>query len=220
MASSQTLAQLRTRTLLLLQDAGTSKWATGDIDEALTQALDRYSELLPQRKIGTITLSAAGREIDVSSLTGWINIDRIWWDYDSSDPNHPPNWRDFELWPGDIVYINDNSEPDASDVVRVWYTLRHTLNGLRSATATTIPEDAETPLVTGAAGIAALMRAVETTEALTIDGWTGKRLRHLADRFNATFEAALARTASIDAAKHSGIAKMDDLDRWDRDSEW
>ena len=81
MPSSQTLAQLRTRTLLLLQDTGAATWATGDIDEALTEALDLYSELLPQRKIGTITLSAAGREIDVSSLTGYIAIERIWWDY-------------------------------------------------------------------------------------------------------------------------------------------
>lgn len=220
MPSSQTLAQLRTRTLLLLQDTGAATWATGDIDEALTEALDLYSELLPQRKIGTITLSAAGREIDVSSLTGYIAIERIWWDYDSTDPAHPPNWRDFELWPGDIVYINDDSEPSASDVIRAWYTLRHTLNGLRSASATTIPEDAETPLVIGAAAIAAQMRARETSESLTVDGWVGRRIRNLATQWLLQFNKYLNRAISIDAAKHSGIAHMDDLDRWDRDSEW
>lgn len=181
-----------------------------DLDEAIRWALHRYSEMSPDRKITSVTLSAAGREVDISSVSGYIEIERVWWDYDSGDPEHSPRWRDFELWPGDILFINEADEPASGDVVRVWYTLLHTLNGLDSATATTIPADADTLIVTGATGYAAQERVQEQAQRSV-----PRKLREWADARLREFERGLRLVARRGAARHSGIAVGAALDRWD-----
>lgn len=175
-ASALTLAAIRDRVELALQDSGNAIWASGDIDEALTHALEQYSRYRPQHLIGTVTLSADGREIDISSLTGAIRIERVWWDYDSSDPSYPPTWRRFKTWPGSILYISDTDEPKNGDKVRVWYTKAHTLNGLAGASATTFPIDDQSFVINGAASFAARFRAVGLAEQATVDGQVQLRL--------------------------------------------
>jgi hypothetical protein len=187
----------------------------GDIDEAIRWAIYRYAEVYPQHKIATLTLAAAGREVDISSLTGYIDVHRIWWEYTSTDPEYPPNWRDFEVWPGDIVYVNDGEEPGAGDKVRVFYTLTHTLSGLDTATATTIPERDINLIVTGATGFAAEERVQESPQRSVprkLREWALSRLRE--------FERGLSRLARREAAKHSGLATVPAIDRWDDGSGW
>ena len=100
---------LRDRVESLLQDSGNTRWSTDDTDEAIRRALEVYSQYSPQHAIGTIALSAAGREIDISSLTGLVRVEKVWWDYDSTTPGYPPNWRQFEVWPRSILYIDDRT---------------------------------------------------------------------------------------------------------------
>ncbi len=215
MASTATLSTLRDRVELMLQDTGNTIWAEGDLDEAITQALDSYSKVIPHRTIGTITLSAGGREIDISSLTGYLKVERVWWDYDSADPAHPPNWRDFEVWPGDLLFINDAEEPASGDVVRVWTTVPQALKDLRSATATTFAADDESLIIVGAAAIAAMQRAIELAETLTVDGLSNRRLRQWAVLQMDVFEVGLAMLARQAASRESGVAPGGSLDRWD-----
>ncbi len=184
-----------------------------DIDEAIRWALHRITEVMPDRTITTVTLSAAGREIDISSITDYIQIQKVWWDYDSSDPQHPPNFRDFELWPGDILYIKDNDEPAAGEVVRIWYTRLHSINGLDSASTTTLPDDCETLLVTGAAGYAAQERVQEQPGRQV-----PVKLREWAEARLSEFERGLTALARRQAARYSGIAPGPTLDRWEDDN--
>jgi hypothetical protein len=190
-ASSETLTTLRDRVETTLQDSTNATWAAGDIDEAIEQALDMYSRSNPRRVIGTITLAAAGREISMSTLTGLIAVERVWWDYDSGTPGYPPNWRNFRVWPGNILYIDDDNQPANTDVVRVWYTAMHTLNGLNAAGATTVPIDDLTFILHGAAALAARFRAVELAEEATIDGQSQARLMDWADSAMVQFEEGL-----------------------------
>ena len=213
--SAATLATLRDRVEAILQDSTNLTWSTADIDEAIRQALHRYQQVSPRETITALTLAAAGREVDISSLTGYLEVRRVWWDYDSSDPEHPPNWRDFEVWPGDLLWINDTQEPASGDKVRVWYTLPHTLEDLDSATATTFDLDHESTIATGAAGYAALFRSQEVTETVTADGWAPRNLREWGRLATDRFEAQLAAIARRRAAIAAGTAKMDVLDRWD-----
>jgi len=210
-----TLASLRDRVEATLQDSTNATWSTDDVDEGIRQALQEYSKVIPHRAIGTISLSADGREISLASLTGLVNVERVWWDYDSTDPAHPPRWRDFEVWPGSILFINDADEPQNGDTVRVWYTLPHTLNGLDSETTTTLPPGDDTLLVTGAAAHAALFRSAEISEVLTIDGWSPQRLKEWGELKMEAFRMGLTRIAAKEAARWSGIAKGPDLDRWE-----
>ena len=214
-ASSTTLTLLRDRVEVMLQDSTNADYATGDIDEAIRQALQRYQQVRPRQTIGTISLSAAGREIDISSLTGYLEILRVWWDYTAATPEHWPNWRDFEVWPGDLLCIRDDEEPASGQHVRVWYTLAHTLNGLDSASATTFAASDESTITLGAAGFAALFRAQEIVEHVTADGLAARNLREWAILMMAQFDLQLAKLAAQQAAVQSGITPIDQLDRWE-----
>lgn len=193
-ASSATLTTLRDRVEAYLQDSGNTRWTTGDLDEAIAQAIDQYSRQNPCSALGTITLSANGREISLSSLTGILRVEQVWWDYDSTTPGYPPNYRQFKVLPGALLYVDDPLEPQSGDVVRVWYNKRHTLNLLASATATTIPDEDMSYVVIGAAHFAALSRAVELTESMTVDHDVVKRLSEWADNAGKNFRYGMAQS--------------------------
>lgn len=175
-ASNDTLSIIRARVATLLQDSQSAKWDGGDVDEALNQALEQWTRKSPHERIGTIALSANGREIDISSLTGVLRVLKVWWDYDSTTPGFPPNWRQFEVWPGSLLYIQDTDEPQSSDTVRVWYTTPHTIDGLNGATETTVVTEDIAFIIAGAAGICTDMRTLELSETLTVDKDVTKRL--------------------------------------------
>jgi hypothetical protein len=185
--SSATLTTLRDRVEARLQDATNARWSTDDLDEAIRTALEQYSKYNPDHKLTTVNVSAAGREIDVSGISDVLQIEKVWWDYDSSDPTYPPNFRQFEVWPGDVLYIDDRDEPQNGDVVRIWYTALHTLEDLDSATATTIPADDEGTIVTGACHFAAHSRAIELAEQVTAHDDVFDQLRKFADEMGRNF---------------------------------
>jgi hypothetical protein len=182
-----------------------------DIDEAVRFAIGRYNEVNPDVTITSLTLSADGREVDVSSITDYTDFIRVWWDYDSSSPAYPPDWRDFEVWPGDILFIKSGSEPQSGDVVRVWYKRLRTINGLDNASTTTLPTQDEELIVAGASGFAAQERVQDESERFYVP----RRLREWGDARLKEFETGLQRLAARNAAKHSGIAQAAPLDRWD-----
>jgi hypothetical protein len=189
-----------------------------DIDEALRWALGRFNEVAPQETTGTLTVSTAGREQSLSSLTGLLRVTRVWYPYDSSDPSYPPNWVPFEVW-GSTLFVKSTSEPAASEVIRVWYEKLCTLNGLDSATSTTFPDDAETLLVEGAVGYVLEERIMEEPTSRwrvprAFREWAATRLK--------AFEEALERYARRQAAHHAGLHELPTMDRWDKndDSQW
>jgi hypothetical protein len=212
-----TLTTFRSRLEQILAPAGNRDWSDNALDEALRQARDRYGEVLPPREIDTVTLTTDGREIDVSSLT-YTGIERVWWDYDTTDPNHPPNWRDFEVWSGDIVYIYDDDEPESGDVVRFWLIQRPTIQNLDSATETNIPTEHDTLLLTGAAAYAAQSLVSERTEQPNISDWLIKNLSEWADKKLHNFEARLQQMATQRALDDGGLAPQPPLDTYD--NEW
>jgi len=163
-----TLTILRDRAEQRLLDNSNAIFTTGLLEECVRLALHEYSGVSPQRVIGTITLGADGREVALSSLTGLLTVDRVWYDYDAADPDEPPQWRRFEVWPGNILYLPGATEPASGEVLRVYYTRLHTLNGLDSASVTTIPADHYSLLVEGAAGYAATSREVDLTELVAM----------------------------------------------------
>jgi hypothetical protein len=216
---AETLTTLRDRVEVLLGDTTNAKWDADTLDECIDQALQAYAERMPNRAITTLTLSEAGREIDISSLS-YRHIERVWWDYDSTDPRHPPRWRDFEVWAGDILYINEDDEPAASDVVRIWYTTDHTLNGLNSATVTTFPDDHAAVIILGAAAFAARTRDITVGEAINDNTWAPRNIREWGATQLQIFYAKLDILAATAAVLQSGTASAPDLDRWDGNNHW
>lgn len=182
---AMTLSSLRDRVEQRLLDTSNAIWSTGVLDEGIRLALAEYSDQNPRQAIGTVTLAADGREVDISSLSSLLAVRRVWYDYNSNDPEEPPRWVRFEVWPGNILYIPGGNEPKTNEVFRVFYTAQHTIKDLDSAANTTIPLDHESAFVDAAAGYAATSRSIDLIEQVTmsensityLENWGNARLR-------------------------------------------
>jgi hypothetical protein len=218
-----TLATLTDRVELMIADETNVKFSTTAIAEGIRQALHRYSKKRPRRSITTLTIPADGREVSVASITGLLDVSEVWLPYTASSPEEPPNRLAFELWYDEkLLYFpstaNGGYEPQAGEVARIFYTRLHTLDGLDSATATTLPPDDETLLAIGGAAYAVLAQARRVSEAVTLADqvplsdqvikWSRERLRE--------FEAGLNATA----ARGQGVpwVSLPPMDRWDRNA--
>ena len=213
-----TLAALRDRVERMLADTGNSIWSTDDMDEAVRQALHEYSKTRPLRSVGTLVLSADGREIDVSSLSGLLGVSEAWIPYTSSDPEYPPKRRAFEFWPDQgKIYVTGDYEPQNGDTARIFYTKLQTLNGLDGETATSFPDDDETLIASGAAGYAATSRAVDLAERVTLDRLTAQQVRAWGLAKLQEFRSGLKTVARRMALETQSDVELADLDRWERD---
>ena len=212
-----TLTALRDRVEVILADTGNAIWSADDIDEGIRRALHDYSKTRPLQAIGTITLAAAGREIDASSLTGILDVREIWCDYTAAAPEQPPNRRPFEWWPdSQLIRVLGSYEPQAGDVCRVFYTKMQTLDGLDLATATTFRDDDETLIAEGAAGYAATSRAVDLAEQVTLDRLTAQQIRAWGMAQLQRFRAGLRAVATAEALRTDARVEVGKLDRWDQ----
>jgi hypothetical protein len=152
------LATLRDMVERDLDDTGNDVWSTDDIDRAIERALVDYSQVRPQQAVTTIELSADGREVDISSISGLTRVVKVWYPYDSSAPESPPRWVQWGQW-AQTLYISSGDEPAVGETVRVYYQQEHAIDGLDGASETTVPGEDEEVLVTGAGAYAALQKA-------------------------------------------------------------
>ena len=217
------LAGFRDRVEVMLQDTGNAIWDTDVIDEAIQQALDQYNDVNPLHMETVITLPGDGREIALSGITGFLNVLDVWWPYDSDaaaetwPPNRVRGWR---LWWDDaqpviFLEIRDSSQPQTDEEVRIWYAKRQTIQDLDSADSTTIRGDHESLIVLGAAGHAAMSRAIDLVEVVGTDlyqvgimgTWGQRKLRE--------FQAAVRELERQYARRGPSWGAGWSLDKWD-----
>jgi hypothetical protein len=210
-----TLESLRNRVENILADATNAIWTTAALDEAIQRALEQYAKPRPFEKIGTVSIFTAGYEVDVSSLSGILNVSRIWCDYTASNPEDPPNQRAFEYWPDSQIVRVVGYEPQSGNVMRVFYTTQQTLNGLSGATETTFPADDEGLIALGGAAYAATTRSVDLTEQVTLDRTTAAQIRAWGLATMQEFTAGLKRVTARHALQRSALVKQPKLDIWE-----
>jgi len=197
------LATLRERVAADLGDAAGAVWTSDELDRAIRRALRDYSAVQPRRVETSVSVAAAGRELDLSAVADLMGVERVWFPYDAGQSGWPARWRCFELWPGPTLYLDVADEPAAGDVARVFYWTLHTLDGLDDATATTLPAEDEDLLALGAAGYAALEQSRAAIGALHVSGYTPLQWKEWATAQLAEFarrlEAAERRGATVEA---------------------
>lgn len=200
MPSSATLSTLRDRVENLLLDTSNTVWATGILDEAMSLALEEYSRAKPLVAVGTVTPTADTREVSVSSLTGLVNVIRVWWPYTSSNPEYPPSWVTWSVfWNGGTpTLFIDGVVPDGTLVARVFYEKLHTLNGLAGAGATTFPATDDGILVLGAAGYACLTRAADAVETQPQVSFGTRNYHEMGKEFLRVFRHELKSSRGVD----------------------
>ena len=172
-----TLAQLRDRVEQALLDTTNAVFTANLIDECIRQVLDQYNTVSPLAKETVVVLPGDGREIAIDALTDLEKVTEVWWPYDSGATSEtwPPNrvtgfriyWDDAR--PVLFIDVLAGDQPQTDDEVRVWYVARHTIQDLDSGAATTVPAAHESILTIGAAGAAAMARAVDLMETSGTD---------------------------------------------------
>ena len=218
-----TLAQIRDRVELMLQDTGNAIFSTTLLDECIKQALDQYNYVNPQGKETVITLPGDGREIALDSITGLTKVTEVWWPYDStaSSETWPPNrvkgWR---LWWDDarpVLFLDtvDQSQPQTDEEMRIWYIVPHTIENLASATITSLLAEHESLIVLGAAGHAAMSRAVDLTEVAGTDLYAIGLLGTWGQRKLKEFQAELRKLQEQSVRSGPAWGEGWSLDKWD-----
>ena len=215
------IADFRTRIRALLVDTGSAIYATAIVDEALQQALDEYNQACPLERETVIILPGDSREIALNGVSGLLAVTEAYWPFDSTDEPWPPNrvkgfyvyWDDTQP----VLYLNsiDGDEPQLDDELRLWYTVRHTIDGLDSATVTTVPGAHVSLLVAGAAGFAALSRTLDLIEVTSADQYMTGLLGVWSQRKLKEFRAALELVKRSKARAGMPYTQGWKLDKWD-----
>lgn len=165
------LTEMRTRVTQMLMDTGEDIWTADVLDEALRQALSAYSNAAPCTQEITISIPATG-DIDLSAVNGLVDVVEVRWPYQAgkAEALQPVNritgwrcWRDLDK-PTLELRTMAGASPVGGEDLHVRYTISHLLDGLDGAAQSTIPLIHYSLLVRGAAGYAALFRAIDKVE--------------------------------------------------------
>lgn len=217
------LADFRAQIRLALMDAAAGIWDDDSLDQALRQALEHYAIHLPLEAVTAFELPGAGREIDLSAISGLRCVWQVYWPFDDSRETWPPNRaRGFSLYFDDgspVLFLNqvDGSQPQAGEVVKIWYAAQHSIQDLDGASATTPPAGHQQLLVDGAAGLAAMARSLDLVETAGADlygagllgTWASRKLKVFYEKVR---ELAAGRSRGGQAF---GYGEGWKLDRWD-----
>src|SRR5690606_22001873 len=112
-----------------------------------------------------------------------------------------------------LLFVNDPACPAAGDVLRIWYSTDHSLEGLDGATATTIPAQHAGLLALGAAGFAVTSRRVTVAETANLNEGAARNLREWGEERLVSFYQHLRDLARRAAAVAGGTAALPALDR-------
>lgn len=210
--TTTTLAEFRSRVRIEMADTAISKgsvlvWDDESVDHALRQTLAEISNVRPSETDTVLVLIGDGTEIALNAIEGLRNVLNVHWPYNSllrlsqQENNEAISYtlRFDEDQPYLVIdeLDDDSHEPATGDEMRIWYTRNQTIDGLDSASATTLQYDLEHLVVMGAAGRVATQRSNElvNTEgsdmsaAIVIGTWGKGALTN--------FRSALARLAPL-----------------------
>jgi hypothetical protein len=145
----------------------------------------------------------------------------VYWPFDSLNEPWPPNRvKGFAVYWDDarpVLYLNsiEGGEPQLDDELRLWYIGSHTIDGLNSATETTIPGEHDSLLVVGATGHAALAHGVDLADTSSADMYATGLILVWAQRQLKTFRDALEKIKRSSARAGLPYGSGWKLDKWD-----
>jgi hypothetical protein len=183
------LADYRTNLHNLLATAvDSSTWTEAIFDQSLRMALDELNPLLIYET--SFTVVEAGHEQDLSSITDIQSVLAAaypWqegWDFGT----RLATWRTV----GHNTLYFTTVSPGLGETIRVRYCKRHTLNGLDSATATTVPDAHRSLVGLWAAACACDLRRRQLSENPALPKDAGQHLAHVAARFRRQAQEAIS----------------------------
>lgn len=142
------------------EDSSDYRWQDNEIERAIARAVAELSRYVPREMKTTIATVDGSRDIDISSLTDRVSIDKV----EFPVGNTPRSFQRFAVYQDTITLIGD-IEGDGEDCYIYWGRV-HTLDGSTS----TVPGYLEDVLALGAAAYAVLAQAQLRTDTAGFGG--------------------------------------------------
>ncbi|MBC8511586.1 MAG: hypothetical protein H8D32_01205 [Dehalococcoidia bacterium] len=142
------------------EDSSDYRWQDNEIERAIARALYELSRYVPREMKNTIATTDGSRDIDISSLTDRVSVDRVEFPVGET----PRSYQRFAVY-SDIITMIGDAEGDGEDSYIYWGKV-HTLD----VTTSTIPSYLEDVLALGAAAFAVLAQAQLRTDAAGFGG--------------------------------------------------
>ncbi len=165
-----TMSILRSRLRIDLSEATADRWSDDDLDRHIQHAIRDINRVVPRemKATGLTIADPASRELDISSLTGLVEVIAIEYPVGS----YPRRLRHFETW-GSTLSLLADTMPSAGAGVCVYYTIQHTVD----AAGSTLPAYLEDIVLVGAAGYALLDYAACTVNRVNVGDRAPDQLR-------------------------------------------
>jgi len=189
-----TLAQIVDLIEADLKDTANASWSTTELQQHVRRALNDYSVVNPAHASEVVTVAAATREISLTSLSGITDVVDVWYPYNESDPEYPPERPAWDMLGQEtiLLMVDDDPSGESTEKMRVFYTKPQTIKDLDSATVTTVPSADEYVIVMGATAYAMQQLARNSIGTVTVSGWTPKQLTDWAWNRQKDFRGKLA----------------------------
>ena len=142
------------------EDNSNYRWQDNEIDRAIGRAVAELSRYIPREMKVTIATIDGSREIDISTLTDRVSVDRVEFPVGES----PRRFQRFVVYSDAITLVGD-AEGDGGTCYIYWSKV-HTLDGSTS----TVPGHLEDVLALGAAAYAVLAQAQYRSDVAGIGG--------------------------------------------------
>ena len=141
------------------EDNSNYRWQDNEIERAIARAVAELSRYVPREMKSTIATVDGSREIDISSLTDRVSVDKI--EFPAGE--HPRQFQRFTVY-ADTLTLIGNVEGDGNNCYVYWGKV-HTL-----AATSTIPSHLEDILALGAAAYAVLAQTQYRTDTAGFGG--------------------------------------------------
>jgi len=142
------------------EDSSNYRWQDNEIERAIARAVAETSRYCPREMKATIATTDGSREIDISTLTDRVSVDRVEFPIDET----PREFQRFSVYQDTLTLIGD-LEGDGEDCYVYWGKV-HTLDGSTS----TLPTYLEDILALGAAAYAVLAQTQYRTDTAGFGG--------------------------------------------------
>jgi hypothetical protein len=211
---SDSLTTLTTKLQALLLDNGTL-FTSGSCTAAIRQALSDVNLRLPINAGTLITIVSGQYEYELTDaiagatpigITNVLLSDPAGKEYDVS--------LDFDQYIEDERWFLRLHAPLSSGQMIVRFTQSHTVNGLDSATESTLPARYDPVLLDGAAAYACTMAQAGKIEANNLDPTVSANYAKAADHFRNAFDFGMQALSAIRPAQRSVMDTRAWNDEW------
>jgi hypothetical protein len=161
MATNISIIRAAVRKDLHDEDAAAYVWTDAVLDRHIGRAVTDYSVADPLEVKSTLSTTAASRDLSVASLVPLVGIDAVEWPVGE----FPPMRVGYSLW-ADTLTMDVVAAPSSVQNAYVYWLKQHTLD----AGSSTIPAADDDLIALGAAGYAALDRAVYAVNKINTGG--------------------------------------------------